>query len=112
MGCRKEKGGCTQRDDHRRFRRGKIHFRREFPYQLLEQDYTVVVVEFGKVQPALQTLSQESLHVDYDGKTPLGINPFDLQGRRPDNTDLETIIGNRAALLETHVHRKGTGERR
>ena len=30
MGCRKEKGGCTQRDDHRRFRRGKIHFRREF----------------------------------------------------------------------------------
>ncbi len=31
--------------------------------------------------------------MDYDGKTPLGINPFDLQGRRPDNTDLETISG-------------------
>ncbi|MCZ2609823.1 hypothetical protein O1451_25270, partial [Bacteroides fragilis] len=34
-----------------------------------------------------------SLHVDYDGKTPLGINPFDLQGGELDNNDLETLSG-------------------
>ena len=38
---------------------GKSTFAENFTYQLLEQDYTVVVVEFGKMfQPALQTLSQ------------------------------------------------------
>lgn len=73
---------------------GKSTFAENFTYQLLEQDYTVVVVEFGKSFSQLCKLyPKESLHVDYDGKTPLGINPFDLQGRRPDNTDLETISG-------------------
>ena len=62
--------------------------------QLIEQGYIVVVVEFGysfgqlcKLYPGI------SLHVDYDGETPLGLNPFDLEGRSLDNNKIEVLSG-------------------
>lgn len=45
--------------------------------QYIEQGYKVVVVEFGQSFKQLTQLYPEnSLHVDYDKDTPLGINPF------------------------------------
>jgi len=47
--------------------------------QFIEQDYKVIVVEFGKSFFQLGQLYQsKTLHVDYDGTEPLGINPFYL----------------------------------
>lgn len=69
---------------------GKSAFTLNFTQQLIEQDYTTIVVEFGNSFSQLCKLYPDiSLHVDYDGKTPLGINPFDLQGGEPDNNDLK-----------------------
>lgn len=73
---------------------GKSAFTLNFTQQLIEQDYTCIVVEFGKSFSQLCKLYPEiSLHVDYDGKTPLGINPFDLQGAKLDNNDIEMLGG-------------------
>lgn len=73
---------------------GKSAFTLNFTQQLIEQDYTCIVVEFGKSFSQLCRLYPDvSLHVDYDGKTPLGINPFDLQGKELDNNDLEMLSG-------------------
>lgn len=73
---------------------GKSAFTLNFTQQLIEQDYTCIVVEFGKSFSQLCKLYPDiSLHVDYDGKTPLGINPFDLGGKELDNNDLEMLSG-------------------
>lgn len=62
--------------------------------QLIEQGYIVVVVEFGYSFGQLCKLYPEiSLHVDYDGETPLGLNPFDLEGRSLDNNKIEVLSG-------------------
>lgn len=73
---------------------GKSAFTLNFTQQLIEQGYTVIVVEFGKSFSQLCRLYPDiSLHVDYDGNTPLGINPFDLEGRELDNGSLEMLSG-------------------
>lgn len=73
---------------------GKSAFTLNFTQQFIEQDYTCIVVEFGKSFSQLCKLYPDlSLHIDYDGKTPLGINPFDLQGKELDNNELEIISG-------------------
>lgn len=73
---------------------GKSAFTLNFTQQLLEQDYTAVVVEFGKSFSQLCKLYPDiSMHIDYDGRTPLGINPFDLEGRELDNNSLVMISG-------------------
>ena len=54
----------------------------------------MVVVEFGYSFGQLCKLYPEiSLHVDYDGETPLGLNPFDLEGRSLDNNKIEVLSG-------------------
>ena len=80
--------------------RGGIHRRRQvlltlnIVQQLIEQGYIVVVVEFGYSFGQLCKLYPEiSLHVDYDGETPLGLNPFDLEGRSLDNNKIEVLSG-------------------
>lgn len=73
---------------------GKSAFTLNFTQQLIEQNYTAIVVEFGKSFSQLCKLyPEESLHIDYDGKTPLGINPFDLEGEELDNNNLEMLSG-------------------
>lgn len=73
---------------------GKSAFTLNLTQQLIEQDYTVVVVEFGKSFSQLCRLYPDiSLHVDYDGRTALGINPFDLQGEELDNGSIEMLSG-------------------
>lgn len=62
-------------------------------YQLLDQGYTVVAVEFGNSFKQLCYLYSEiSLHVEYDPSMPLGINPFDLEGQLYTGDKEETII--------------------
>lgn len=47
--------------------------------QFIEQKYKVIVVEFGKSFYQVGQLYDDStLHIDYDGSQPLGINPFYL----------------------------------
>ena len=90
---------------------GKSAFTLNLTQQLIEQDYTVVVVEFGKSFSQLCRLYPDiSLHVDYDGRTALGINPFDLQGEELDNGSIEDALGGRAEILEAHVHKERVGE--
>ena len=73
---------------------GKSAFTLNLTQQLIDQDYTVVVVEFGKSFSQLCRLYPDiSLHVDYDGRTALGINPFDLQGEELDNGSIEMLSG-------------------
>ena len=53
--------------------------------QLLEQGVKVVVVEFGKSFSNLMKMYPEkSMHIDYDGTRPIGINSFSIQ----DHTEL------------------------
>lgn len=48
--------------------------------QLIEEKYKVIVVEFGRSFEQLCKLYPEvSTHIDYDGQTPLGINPFFIE---------------------------------
>ncbi|MBP1615590.1 MAG: conjugal transfer protein [Bacteroidetes bacterium] len=62
-------------------------------YQLLDQGYTVVAVEFGNSFKQLCYLYNDiSLHVEYDQSMPLGINPFDLEGLPYNGDKEETII--------------------
>lgn len=60
---------------------GKSFTTNNIVQQLLEQGYTVVAVEFGNSFKQLCYLYPDiSIHVEYDQKTPLGINSFDLEG--------------------------------
>lgn len=62
--------------------------------QLIELDYIIVVVEFGYSFGHLCNLYPEiSVHVDYDGNTPLGLNPFDLEDRPLDDNKIEVLSG-------------------
>lgn len=73
---------------------GKSFLAQTICYQLIEQDYACVVCEFGSSFKQLCFLYPEkSLHVDYDGKKPLGINPFDLSGENLDNDKIQTLVG-------------------
>lgn len=50
--------------------------------QFIEQNIKAVVVEFGNSFEALTRLYPErSAHIQYDGSTPLGINPFYIQDK-------------------------------
>lgn len=60
--------------------------------QLVEQDYVVVIVEFGNsFRQICKLYPEQSLHIEYDGESPLGINPFDLEGRELDNEKIESL---------------------
>ena len=86
---------------------GKSAFALNLAQQLVEQDYTVIVVEFGKSFSQLCKLYPDiSLHVDYDGETPLGINPFDLAGKELDNANLELLSG----IVQRYWKHMFTGE--
>ncbi|RAI97018.1 hypothetical protein LX64_05163 [Chitinophaga skermanii] len=62
--------------------------------QELQQGYRNVVVEFGRVFYILTKLYPEkTLHIDYDGNSPLGINPFLLkEGLTPDKISMLTAF--------------------
>lgn len=62
--------------------------------QMIEQGYKIIVVEFGKSFYQLaQLYKQQSLHVDYDGTHPLGINPFYVEkGGKPDGEKIRTLV--------------------
>lgn len=73
---------------------GKSFFSLNIAQQFIDREYTTIVCEFGKSFEQLCHLYPEkSLHIDYDGTTPLGINPFDLEGEPLDDEKLETLIG-------------------
>ena len=61
--------------------------------QCIEQNYKLIVVEFGKSFYQLSQLYKDkSLHIDYDGTSPLGINPFYTGGVQPDNEKIKTLV--------------------
>ena len=61
--------------------------------QCIEQNYKLIVVEFGKSFYQLtQLYGDKSLHIDYDGTSPLGINPFYTAGGQPDNEKIKTLV--------------------
>lgn len=61
--------------------------------QLIERNDKVIIVEFGKSFYQLSQLYPDrSLHVDYDGSSPLGINPFFVEGKEPDNEKIRTLV--------------------
>jgi len=61
--------------------------------QLLDQNYTVVAVEFGNSFKQLSYLYPEtSIHIEYDSSQPLGINPFNLEGRKLTTDKVETLV--------------------
>ena len=61
--------------------------------QCIEQNYKLIVVEFGKSFYQLSQLYKDkSLHIDYDGTSPLGINPFYTAGAQPDNEKIKTLV--------------------
>lgn len=60
--------------------------------QYIEQGVSVVVAEFGKSFYQLsQIYGDRSMHIDYDGETPLGINPFHIKGK-PDREKINTLV--------------------
>lgn len=60
---------------------GKSFLTNNIIYQLLDQGFTVVGVEFGNSFKQLCYLYPDiSIHIEYDPSMPLGINPFDLEG--------------------------------
>lgn len=71
---------------------GKSFTTNNIVHQLLDQGYTVVAVEFGNSFKQLCFLYPEtSIHIEYDQNTPLGINPFDLEGEKL-NPDKEEFL--------------------
>lgn len=61
--------------------------------QYLEQGVKVIVVEFGKSFYQLtQLYPEQSIHIDYDGKMPLGINPFYVPNGTPDKEKIKTLV--------------------
>jgi hypothetical protein len=60
--------------------------------QDIEAGVKTIVVEFGKSFYQITKLyPDKSLHVDYDGQSPLGINPFRCDGK-PDNEKIKTLV--------------------
>ena len=59
--------------------------------QCIEQNYKLIVVEFGKSFYQLTQIC-DKLHIDYDGTSPLGINPFYTAGGQPDNEKIKTLV--------------------
>lgn len=73
---------------------GKSFTTNNIVQQLLDQGYTVVAVEFGNSFKQLCYLYPEvSVHVEYDQGTPLGINPFDLDGEKLDSDKEDFLLG-------------------
>lgn len=71
---------------------GKSFFTNNIVQQLLDQNYTVVTVEFGNSFKQLCYLYPEiSTHVEYDQGQPLGINPFNMDGQ-PMTSDKEEFL--------------------
>jgi len=61
--------------------------------QFIEDSCKVIVVEFGKSFYQLgQLYSERTLHLDYDGTEPLGINPFYLGGVELSSEKLQTLV--------------------
>lgn len=61
--------------------------------QCIERKDKVIIVEFGKSFYQLaQLYGDRSLHIDYDGSNPLGINPFFTDGQHPDNEKVKTLV--------------------
>lgn len=61
--------------------------------QKIEQGNKIIIAEFGKSFYQLTQLYPErSLHIDYDGTQPLGINPFFTGGKTPDNEKVKTLV--------------------
>jgi conjugation system ATPase, TraG family len=61
--------------------------------QLTEQNYKLVVVEFGKsFYQLVQLYPEKSLHVDYNGQDPLGINPFLIETETPAPEKLKSLV--------------------
>lgn len=81
---------------------GKSFLAQTICQQLIEQDYSCVVCEYGSSFKQLCYLYPEkSLHIDYDGKTPLGINPFDLDNEVLDNEKIQTLLG----IVQKFMHK-------
>lgn len=60
---------------------GKSFLTNNIVYQLLDQGFTVVAVEFGNSFKQLCSLYPDiAIHIEYDQNQPLGINPFELDG--------------------------------
>jgi len=61
--------------------------------QFLEQYVKCIVVEFGKSFFQIgQLYPERTMHLDYDGSEPLGINPFYLAGAKLSNEKLQTLV--------------------
>lgn len=61
--------------------------------QYIEQGTKNIIVEFGKSFYQLtQLYPDKSLHIDYDGTKPLGINPFFTNGQIPDGEKVKTLV--------------------
>lgn len=61
--------------------------------QYIEQGVKVIVVEFGKSFYQLcQLYPDQSLHIDYNGSEPLGINPFYVPNGEPDRDKIRTLV--------------------
>lgn len=62
--------------------------------QYKEQGYKMIIVEFGKsFYQFTQLYQKDSLHIDYDGSEPLGINPFFLrEGESLSIDKLNTLV--------------------
>lgn len=61
--------------------------------QLIEQKYKVIVVEFGKsFYQVGQLYPDTTLHIDYDGSQPLGINSFYLPNGVLDIEKTKTLV--------------------
>lgn len=72
---------------------GKSFTTNNIVQQLLDQEYTIVAVEFGNSFKQLCYLYPEiSIHVEYDEKQPLGINAFDLDDQPVSPEKIETLV--------------------
>lgn len=61
--------------------------------QIIEDGTKTIVCEFGKSFEQLTHLYPDvSMHIDYDGESPLGINPFNLCGKSLDKIKLVTLV--------------------
>lgn len=61
--------------------------------QLIEHNDKIIIVEFGKSFYQLSQLYPDrSMHVDYDGNSPLGINPFFVGPEGADKEKIRTLV--------------------
>lgn len=71
---------------------GKSVFANNIVQQYIEEGISQVVVEFGKSFYQLTQLYPDvSLHIEYDGETPLGINPFKISAP-PSKEKINTLV--------------------